>query len=216
MAAKPGSTGTRPILDALNLMPALAHPNRPSTLEAQVLEALETLTLPDEWQYRILAYLVSAEGGLADVERQRRHLYARFEHLNKLYRDGSYPVDQYERKKTRIEKEMADLLFPTDLDNAEVEALLANPAQLWRQTTPSELKDLFKTVFQRVYVQDTDIVRLVAHPAFLEYLTDPDRRIVGPADEDVQKLTLPDLMATERNHSLPPHAFDKLRLRIVA
>jgi hypothetical protein len=41
-----------------------------------VLEVLDTLSLPDEWRQRILAYLTSTDGGLADVERQRHHLLA--------------------------------------------------------------------------------------------------------------------------------------------
>jgi DNA invertase Pin-like site-specific DNA recombinase len=165
-------------------------------LEDQVMAVLETLSLPDAWQQRILAYLVSAEGGLTDVERQCRHLQARFDHLNTLYLQGACTTAQYQQKKSQLEREMANLLCPVDLDNAQVQALLTNPTELWRQATPPELKDLFEAIFQRVYVQGEDIVRLVAYPAFLECLADPQQRVIDPVDDMAEvTLNLPDSVA---------------------
>jgi DNA invertase Pin-like site-specific DNA recombinase len=164
-------------------------------LEDQVIAVLETLVLSDAWRQRILAYLVSAEGGLTDIERQRRHLQARFDHLNTLYLQGAFTTAQYQQKKSELEQEMTTLLCPVDLDNAQVKALLANPVTLWRQATPAELKDLFEAVFQRVYVQGEDIVRLVAYPAFQECLADPHQRVIGPADDlEEVALSLPDMV----------------------
>jgi site-specific DNA recombinase len=161
-------------------------------LETQVLEVLDTLSLPGEWQQRILAYLVSADGGLADVERQRRHLLAQFERLKDLYQQGDRTLDQYQQEKLRLEHEMAALLVPPDLDAGQVQALLADLPGLWQQATPAELKGLLATVFQRVYVQGADIVRLVAFPAFVEHLADPLGRVVGPAsDLEDDMLSLP-------------------------
>jgi hypothetical protein len=153
------------------------------SLEAQALEVLDTLILPDEWRQRILAYLVSADGGLAEVERQRRHLLAQFERLKDLYQQGDRSLEQYQQEKVRLEQEMAALLLPPDLDAAQAQALLADLPALWRQATPAELKGLLAAIFQRVYVQGADIVRLVAFPAFLEHLADPLGRVVGPAND---------------------------------
>lgn len=163
-------------------------------LEAQVLEVLDTLTLPDEWQGRVLAYLVSEDGGLAEVERQRRHLLARFERLKDLYQQGDRTLEQYRQEKARLEQEMVALLVPPELDAGQVKALLADLPALWRQATPAELKELFRVVFQRIYVRGTDIVRLVAFPAFLEHLADPLGRVVGSADDlENDTLSLPTL-----------------------
>ena len=74
----------------------------------------------------------------------------------------------------------------------QVQALLADLPGLWQQATPAELKGLLATVFQRVYVQGADIVRLVAFPAFVEHLADPLGRVVGPAsDLEDDMLSLP-------------------------
>jgi len=158
-------------------------------LEAQVLAVLDTLDLPGEWRQRILAYLVSADGGLADVERQRRHLLAQFERLKDLYQRGDRTTAQYNQEKTRLEQEMATLLVPPDLDAGQVKALLADLPALWRQATPAECKDLFEAVFQRVHVQGDQIVRLLPYPAFLHHLSDSQDRLVSPS-EDIRDDTL--------------------------
>jgi DNA invertase Pin-like site-specific DNA recombinase len=152
-------------------------------LEAQVLAVLDTLTLPDEWRQRVLAYLVSGEGGLADVERQRRNLLAQFERLKDLYQQGDRTTEQYRQEKARLEQAMAALLVPPDLDAGRVAALLDDLPALWRAATPAELKDLVEAVFQRVYVKDDRIVRLVAVPACLDRLADPLGRVIGPAGD---------------------------------
>jgi len=152
-------------------------------LEAQVLAVLKTLTLPDEWRQRILAYLVSDEGGLADVQRQRRHLLAQFERLKDLYQRGDRTTAQYNQEKARLEQEMAALLAPPDLDSGRVKAYLSNLQALWPQATPAEQKDLFEAVFQRVHVQGDQIVRLAPYPAFRDHLADPRGRLVSPAGD---------------------------------
>ncbi len=122
-------------------------------IEAQVLAVLDTSSLPDMWQQRILAYQVSAEGGQAEVERQRCNLLAQFERLKDLYQQGDSSTEEYQQEKVRLEQEMAALLVPPDLDAGETRALLADLPALWRQASPDDLKDLFEAVFQRVYVQ---------------------------------------------------------------
>lgn len=161
-------------------------------IETQALAVLETLTLPENWRQRVLAYLSAGEGGLAEVERQRRHLLAQFERLKDLYQRGDRTTEQYLQEKARLEQALAALLHPADLDNTQVQALLADLPRLWGQATPAELKDLFEAVFQRVYIQGEQIVRLVAFPAFLDYLPDPARRVIGPtADLADDTLRLP-------------------------
>ena len=200
MRATANGSGTRLYRDKANIgkskLDPVSRSPQPTVaaepLETQVLAVLETFSLPDDWQQRILAYLVSAEGGLADIERQRRHLQARYDHLSELYLQGDRTTTQYQQEKARLEREMANLLCPAELDNLQVQAFLANPAKLWQQATPAELKDLFEAVFQRIYVQDKDIVRLVAYPAFLDCLIDSQQRVIGPIDDlDESELNLP-------------------------
>ncbi len=153
---------------------------------------LNSLTLPPEWQQRILAYLVSAEGGLTVVERQRQHLLAQFERLKELYLAGDRTAGQYQQEKAQLQQALAGLLTPPDLDNAQVQALLADLPKLWGQATPAELKDLLEALFQRIYLQDQDIVRLVAFPAFLPCLTRSPLPVSDPGAEIAgDTLTLP-------------------------
>lgn len=152
-------------------------------LEQQAQAVLDTLTLPAAWQQRILAYLVTPEGGLAEVERERRHLLAQFERLKELYGRGDYTAAQYQQEKARLEQQLSALLVPVDMDHDKVQALLADLPSLLDQATPADLKDLFAAVFQRVYVEDDALVRLVVYPPFPPHLSDPDGRIIGPADD---------------------------------
>ncbi len=151
-------------------------------LERQVIDVLETLTLPEDWRQRILAYLVSEEGGMLDVQRKRRDLHARFDRLQNLYIDGDLPPDKFEQEKATIKESLATLLTPVDLDNDEVHELLDNWAELWSLATPGELKNIIACVFQRIYVDQTDIARLIAHPTFLDRLNDPQQRVVAHDD----------------------------------
>jgi len=201
MRAVANGSGVRFYRDKANIGKSKLDPDARSpqptvpaeSLEEQVLNVLNTLSLNEIWQQRVLAYLVSAEGGLTDVERQRRHLQSRFDHLNTLYMQGSCTTSQYQQQKSQLEHEMANLLCPVDLDNTQVKALLADPTSLWNQATPAELKDLFEAVFQRVYVQGEDIVRMVTYPAFQRFLADPHQRVVGPTDDlEEATLSLPD------------------------
>ena len=160
------------------------QPNvRAETLETQVREVLGSLNLPGDWQRRILAYLVAPENGLAEVERQQRHLQARLNRVKRLYRDGDYTLEQYRAEKQKLENKAEQLLrFPGN-DDKQAEALLADFPALLRRAGNATLKDLFQTVFQRVYVQEDKIVRLIPHPAFAPYLSDPQNRLLSPADD---------------------------------
>ena len=164
-------------------LPALQPTVQAEVLEEQVLAILNSLSLPDDWRQRILAYLVSPEGGLAEVERQRHHLLAQFERAKEMYQQGDYTQAQYVQEKNRLEQALAALLVPLNLDNQQIQALLDNPPALWQQATPAELKDLFEAVFQRVYVQGEQLVRFIVTPALLNHLTDPNQRLFGPADD---------------------------------
>jgi hypothetical protein len=112
--------------------------------------------------------------------------------LKDLYQQGDRTLEQYRQEKVRLEHQMAALLVPPDLDAGQVQALLADLPDLWRQATPAELKGVLAAVFQKIYVQGTDIVRLFAFPAFVERLADPLGRVVGPANDlENDTLSLP-------------------------
>ncbi len=155
-------------------------------LEDQVKDVLNTLRLPLEWRQRILAYLIAPEKGIAEVERKRRDIQARFERLKHLYQVGDYTRVEYNSKKAQLEAEMTQLLYPKGLKHNQIDALLADLPALWQQATPAELKDLFKTIFDSVYVQGEEIVRLVPYQAFFERLSDDQGRLIHPneAPED--------------------------------
>ncbi len=152
-------------------------------LEAEVRRILDTFTIPEVWQSQIRAYLVSAEHGMAEIERRRRHLHARFNRIRTAYLDGNLNHSDFERRKAQIDKEMATLLTPAHLDNDRVSHWLEHPAELWQWLTPAEQKSLFAAVFDRVYVQNDRIVRLVPHPPFISQLTDAEDRLVLPRND---------------------------------
>ncbi len=160
-------------------------------LEAEVQQVLSSLRLPDDWKMQIRAYLVAAEYGMAEVERRRRDLHARFDRARTAYLDGNLNHSDFERRKAQIDKEMATLLTPSHLDNDRVSRWLEHPTELWQYLTPAEQKSLFAAVFDRVYVQNDRIVRLVPHPPFISQLTDAEDRLVLPRDDVVEGDLIP-------------------------
>ena len=160
-------------------------------LEAEVQQVLNTLRLSDDWKMQIRAYLVAAEYGMVEIERRRRDLNARFDRLRTAYLDGNLNHSDFERRKAEIDKELATLLSPAHLDNDRVSHWLEHPEELWQHMTPAEQKSLFAAVFDRVYVKNDHIVRLIPHPPFFAQLTDTEDRLVLPRDDvDASHLTL--------------------------
>jgi len=64
---------------------------------------LSSLTLPNEWRYRIMAYLVAPENGLPELERKRRHAQAKLKRLKQLFQDGDYTLEEYSARKIKLE-----------------------------------------------------------------------------------------------------------------
>jgi len=160
------------------------QPNvRAELLESQVTDVLNALSLPEAWRHRIMAYLVAPENGLPELERKRRHAQAKLKRLKQLFQDGDYTLEQYTAKKTKLESELTHLFHLDGVSDERVEALLADFPALLQRASDAELKDIFQTVFQRIYVEGEKIVRLVPFPAFMPHLSDPEDRLVSPTDD---------------------------------
>jgi DNA invertase Pin-like site-specific DNA recombinase len=165
----------------LDSTPLQIQPNvRAEPIERQAVSILNSLDLPAEWKQRVLAYLVSEEGGQVDVERQRQNLLAQFDRLKELYQRGDRTLLQYQQEKSRLEQALSSLLIAPGLDNNEVRRLLADLPALWDRATPAELKDLFEALFQKVYVEGQELTRVVAFPAFEPQLADSPIPVVNP------------------------------------
>ncbi len=112
-------------------------------VEAQVEDIVTAVTLPPEWQERILAYV--------------------------LYDDGD---DEIEREKSECRQELANLAPDSTPAGEEARALLANLPALWSALTDEELKSLYGYVFNGVYVQGDEIAEIEPHEPFYDLLAE--------------------------------------------
>ncbi|HSJ58824.1 MAG TPA: recombinase family protein [Anaerolineae bacterium] len=168
----------------------LAYDHQPNVAaevaEEQVQAIVGQIELPVEWKQLILAYL-SDEGGLSSFQRQKLEVYEQMRRANERYTAAVAPISRWEVE--RIEREcLAQLerlerMLPPGTDEPDVWPYLDDLGQLWAAATWEEQNQLIGQICSAIYVEDEDVVRLVAYPAFHELLDEAAGRAAGKASE---------------------------------
>ena len=130
-------------------------------LEAQIEEIMSRVRIPDDWQERILAYLLD-EGGLEVIRRQRQALEEAFAQVRALYEAGELGRKAYLREKRAYERRLQALRLDDSArpDVAEARRLLSDFPSLWKLATPIEKKGLLQLMLTEARVDDQRIVSL--------------------------------------------------------
>lgn len=131
------------------------------TLEEEMKAFLLGLKVPSNWYQLVLA---DQEESLPDpnaVERQRKVIAERLERLKKLFVMGDVSESEYLQMKQDLTHQLDAL--PVDngvtmLDIKNVVELLNDLDVLLAEATPEELKIIFKSLFNKIYMRGRDIV----------------------------------------------------------
>jgi hypothetical protein len=137
------------------------------TAEEQIGALLATLRLPENWQDRIRANLLSDDKRQEVLER-KQYLEGKLERLAETYADGITSANDYERERDAIRNELKTLVIPEDVAVIDAGLYLETLDELWEEATAEEKEQICKTMLEKVYydVPHERITRLVPHPAF--------------------------------------------------
>jgi len=160
-----------------NLGLAYSHqPNVPAeAVEEQVRAVVGQITLPTEWKRLVLAY-VSEEGGLSAIQRQKLEVRDRLQRAHERYLSPVTPLSRWDLERIEreclAELERLDRMLPPGTEERDVWQYLDNFGHLWDAATWEEQNGLLRQLCSAIFVQDQQVVNLVAYPAFHDVLTE--------------------------------------------
>lgn len=157
----------------------LAYNHQPNVVagavEEQVQAVLSEIVLPTEWKRLVLAY-VSEEGGLTAIQRKKLEVRERLQRAHERYLSPVAPISRWDLE--RIEREcMAELerldrMLPPGTEERDVWQYLDGFGHLWEAATWEEQNGLLGQLCSAIFVQDQQVVNLVAYPAFHDLLAE--------------------------------------------
>jgi site-specific DNA recombinase len=156
-------------------------------VEEQVQAVVGQIELPLEWKQVILAYL-SEEGGLSAFQRKKLEVHERLRRANECYLSPVAPISRWDLE--RIQRECLALLeqlermLPPGTKEQDVWQYLDDFGRLWAAATWGEQNQLLGQLCSVIYVQDQDVVKLVAYPAFHDLLVDAAGKAARKANEE--------------------------------
>lgn len=145
--------------------PAASKGIRTDIIEQQVGQIFRTLRLPADWLTR-LEHLLEQSGSQdrQTLDNRRARLIAERKRIKKMKIDGDFDDDQdlYRQELARIERDLAELPAPDDLQAIQyAAATLEQINQTWDQASDVDRRDLLRIVLKQVLV-DVDQGRLAA------------------------------------------------------
>lgn len=151
------------------------------TAEKQVQAIVERISLPFDWKRAILAYLTE-EGGLSAYQNKKLAMRERMARANERYLSSVAPISRWDLERIHREclKELDNLerMVPPGTEETDVWQYLEDFGQLWQAATWEEQNKLLGQLCSAIFVQDQEVVRLVAYPAFKEILSEAARQAV--------------------------------------
>jgi hypothetical protein len=157
----------------------LAYNHQPNVVagaaEEQVQAVLSEIVLPTEWKRLILAY-VSEEGGLTAIQRKKLEVRERLQRAHERYLSPVAPISRWDLERIErgcmAELERLDRMLPPGTEERDVWQYLDDFGILWEAATWEEQNGLLGQLCSAIFVQDQQVVNLVAYPAFHDLLAE--------------------------------------------
>ncbi len=135
--------------------------------EEQIRGYLDTFTIPQDYQKRILQ-MHSQLNQSYDVENEAGQLKRRLKRLKDLYKWGDIDKAEYQRDKQQIESELGRLA-PFQAPVQELERLaefLGSIVKAWDMATNEQRNKLARTLFQEIWLRDQEVIAVKPQPEF--------------------------------------------------
>jgi DNA invertase Pin-like site-specific DNA recombinase len=151
----------------------LAYNHQPNVTadaaEEQVQAVMGQIALPTEWKRIVLAY-VSEEGGLSAIHRKKLEVRERLQRAHERYLSPVAPISRWDleriERECMAELEQLDRMLPPGTEERDVWQYLDDFGLLWEAATWEEQNGLLSQLCSAIFVQDRQVVNLVAYPAF--------------------------------------------------
>ncbi len=113
---------------------------------------LRRLSLPDDWQERVLALIQARAGKRQDVARERARIEGQLERLKRLFVLGDLSEQAYRAERDRLRAQLATLIPPALPDLEKAAELLRDFGAIWDAATPRERRQIVHTLLETVYL----------------------------------------------------------------
>jgi hypothetical protein len=135
--------------------------------EEQIRAYLDTFTIPEDYQKRILQ-MHSQLNESYDVEKETGQLKKGLKRLKDLYKWGDIDKAEYQREKQQFESELARLApFQAPAEHLErLAEFLGSITKAWDMATNEQRNKLARTLFQEIWVRDQEVVAVKPQPEF--------------------------------------------------
>ena len=135
--------------------------------EAQIIEQLAAFSFPEQWESRVLAFMLD-EGGNDVLERQREVLDDNFAIVREQYECDEISRRAYLQAMHAYQHRLQELdpASNPQVDQEEVQRLLSNPALLWESATLREQRGLLQTMLKHARVDGKRVVEIKWYPPF--------------------------------------------------
>ena len=139
---------------------------RADEVEAQVVAALMTLKVPDDWRDRMMEAIAQMLGD-QKLEERLKEIHETIERMDFRWDYGFITdKDEYLEKRLALQQELEQMTPIPDEDLAVAQDLIENFEAYWEaaQANPIEQERLLNLMLVRVWVEDEDVVRLCLRP----------------------------------------------------
>jgi site-specific DNA recombinase len=139
---------------------------RADEVEAQVVAALKTLAVPEDWRERMTAAVAEILGD-QQLEARLKEIRETIERMDFRWDHGFITdADEYLEKRLALQEELEQVTPIPDEDLAVAEDLIQNFGDYWDAAShnPVEQERLLNLMLVRVWVEDDDVVRLCLRP----------------------------------------------------
>jgi DNA invertase Pin-like site-specific DNA recombinase len=134
--------------------------------EYQVERYLETFSIPEDYQTKIMEAHKILQDAYADTEIQRTKLITKLERLKKLYGWGDLKEDQYLKERDGINKEIQMLTPPEEKSKVldQLAAFLRDVSEAWKEADQNQRNRVARQLFQEIWVKDKQLIAVKPRP----------------------------------------------------
>jgi site-specific DNA recombinase len=139
-----------------------------TVIDRQISNLIEAIELGPQWLEEVLA-IISLKDEVDQVKKKRQAVQEKLRRMTKVYMDGLFPDEEYQRQKKLLEMELESLVVPKANAAEEAGKLTMDLPRLWEKANQEERRKLLLAMLDAVYVdakKNKAIVAIKPKPPF--------------------------------------------------